>query len=287
MTPPTYVKALPKLEFDEIDTPLRQALEFYEHVIQQDVDAGRLQPPDAWLSLNTYVAVARQDYRSVLVLLDPERKKTLPVQATIVARALLEAVGNVMAILEAPQERMRILNREAFRNALETHHRYLEDFGGDPNNAAFLTMSAAWMEKWADELAITQAERAEPSLINEYWPSPGKMLIKNPAWITGSAHQVFKFLYDRSYSSMSEVAHQKAAVLAFARLADNPAEQWNPGMAESNIVANAILFVAILLSEIEHGGGFPRNRDLNTVWACLQRVDLHALKLWKLRYEHL
>lgn len=167
------------------------------------------------------------------------------------------------------------------------HQSYLEDFADDPGNAQFLLASAAWMETWADELGITAAERAQPSLITEHWPTPGRLLVRNPAWITGSAHEVFKFLYNRSYAGMSEVAHQKGAVLAFTRLADNPVEQWNPGMAESNIVSNAILFVAIVLSEIEHAGGFPRNQDLNTVWACLQRIDLHSLRLWRLRYENL
>jgi hypothetical protein len=80
------------------------------------------------------------------------------------------------------------------------------------------------------------------------------------------------------------MAHQRVRALSQAFLSDDPDLQANPGRIESNVVQEATLFLAWLLSEVEVLGGFGPNVHLRVVWDKTQAADDIAKQIVKVRY---
>jgi len=75
---------------------------------------------------------SEQTYAAICILLARNRPKTLPLQAGILLRALLEALGNVLALSEDPEKRSFLFAADGYRSAFEEHARLKTGFGGVP-----------------------------------------------------------------------------------------------------------------------------------------------------------
>jgi hypothetical protein len=107
-----------------------------------------------------------------------------------------------------------------------------------------------------------------------------------PPFLRGSRRKVFRILYDSHYGHQSEHAHQRAAAVASALIVDESA-QWNPGLGESGLVSDAILFLTCIISEVESKGRYPAHPKLQELWGYVRELSAEANELWRLRYRSL
>ena len=212
-------------------------------------------------------------------------------QAAILNRSLLETFGNVLSLCEAPKSRTRVLVRESYKNLAA---RFLEDksqFGHVAKWKEYLKKYARFLALFAAQLRISRRYVQKPTSIREQWPTPGKMIHgdkrrKQPPFLHGGRRAVFKKLYDSHYGFQSEQAHQRAAAVSAALVVDTSA-QWNPGLGESRLVFDAILFLTCIISELESKGQFGPHQKLQELWRYLTDGNDEAKELWRLRYRSL
>jgi hypothetical protein len=128
---PVWKQELTEFPHKMFNEPLEQLVEFYKEHITRDVNSARLRPAGFWLVARLFLISAMQTYAAICILLVDNRPKRLMLQAGILNRSLLETLGNLMALCQAPQSRTRILERELFKNQAVTLRRYRKSFGND------------------------------------------------------------------------------------------------------------------------------------------------------------
>jgi len=291
MKPPELKTQLPPSPFKLYNEPLQILIEFYKEHIRRDTDGGRLTPTESWVVLHGLLISAAQTYTGVCLLLSEKRPKRLMLQAAILNRPLLETFGNILSLCEAPKSRTRILVRESYKNLAETFLRYKSQFANVPKWKEYLNVYAESLTLFAKQLRISRHYVRNLSSIREQWPTPGRMIRgdrrrKQPPFLHGNRRAVFKTLYDSHYGHQSEQAHQRAAAVSAALVVDTSA-QWNPGLGESNLVLDALLFVTCIISELESKGRFPPHPKLRELWVYLIEANDEAKELWRLRYRSL
>jgi hypothetical protein len=293
MKVPEFRYSPPPVPFKLFDDPLKVLIEFYKEHIHRDIDGAKLAPAEFWVVLRGLLTSAAQIYTAVCLLLSEKRPKRLMLQAAILNRSLLETLGNVLALCEAPKSKTRILVREAYKNLVLMFLRDQAKHGGsDPKWNEYLDVYAKGLESFAKGLRISRRYLRNPNLISEQWPTPGRMIHgdkrrKQPPFLHGNRRKVFKIIYDSHYGHQSEQAHQRAAAVSAALVVDDPSAQWNPGYGESTLISDAILFLTCILSELESKGRYPAHPKLQELWVYVRELNDEAKELWRLRYRSL
>ena len=289
---PKWKHELPSFPFAVINTPLTSLTEYYREHLRRDVRDSRLQPPDYWVTIRGFLISATQTYSAICILLADKRPKPLMLQAAILCRSLLETLGNLLVLTQAPKSRMRVLVREGYKNHALTYRRLASRYGKIPKWKEYLDVYEKGLRLGAAQIHLSRAWARNPTLIPDRWPTPGVAIYGDkrrnlPPLLRGNRRRFFKEFYDFHYGRQSEQAHQRASAVGVALLVENPEEQWNPGGGESNIVSTAMLFLTCILSEIEILGKFRPHPKLREVWTYLQQLDDEAKDVWKLRYRRL
>ena len=289
---PVWKRELQKFPHEMYNAPLEQLVEFYKEHIRRDINSGRLVPAGFWQVARLFLISAMQTYAAICILLATDRPKRLMLQAGILNRSLLETLGNLMALCQAPQSRTRILERELFKTEASTLQRYRKSFGRDEKWQDYLSMYEQGLKIAAKEIRISQTYIKYPDRIRDRWPTPGRMIYGDkkrgqPPFLRGTRLAAFREIYEYHYGAQSEQAHQRGAALGVALVVDTPDGQWNPGHGESNIVSTAILFLTCILSELEHKGGYVSHPKLRELWSYLRDLDDEAKDLWRIRYSQL
>jgi hypothetical protein len=173
-----------------------------------------------------------------------------------------------------------------------TFLKYRARFGSDPKWKEYLDVYDKGLALWAQGIRLSPKLVKNPNLIADEWPTPGRMIYGNkgrgqPPFLRGPRRAVFKNLYDSHYGHQSEQAHQRAAAVGAALLVDDPEAQWNPGLGESRLIADALLFLTCILSELESKGKYPAHPRLRELWVYLCALGDDAKELWQLRYQKL
>jgi hypothetical protein len=289
---PEWKKKLPASPFKLYDDPLQALVKFYKEHLRRDTKDGKHTPTEFWITLRGFLISAAQTYGGICLLVADKRPKPLMLQAGILNRSLLETLGNVMALCEAPKTRTRILVRESYKNMALTFLKYKTLHGTDEKWREFLDVYAKGLIAFAKEIRVSRHHAINPQSIAEEWPTPGTMIYgsrrrNQSAWLRGTRRAAFKEIYESHYGHQSEQAHQRAAAVGTALLVDDPAAQWNPGFGESLIVSTALLLMACILSELEAKGRYPGHAKLRELWVYLFELNDEAKILWKLRYRML
>ncbi len=75
--------------------------------------------------------------------------------------------------------------------------------------------------------------------------------------------------------------------MALSVISADREEQWVPGMLESRVVMESLLFVLMLLSEVEAIKKYGTNQKLKYVWVLLGDVFSDAKEYYDMRYQEL
>ena len=289
---PIWKRELPATPHKLLNNLVTVLVEFYSEHLRRDRRDGRLQSGNAWDLLRGFLIAAMQTYASICILLEEKRPKRLMLQAGVLNRALFEILATVFAILEDPEPRGRMLQRESHK-AQVTRYRYLcSRWSGNPQWAEYLDLYRKRLLIIGKEMGLPPADALNPEVITDEWPTPGVMIYGRPSrgvqpFISGTRLDVLREIYRNHYPHQSAQAHGRIAAMAVALLVDDPDSQWNPGYGESNIVMTALVYLACILSELEAAGDYQRHPKLAELWTYLRDIDGEATHLWALRYEAL
>lgn len=292
-------KDIPRLKLDLPAVPhkllndnLEVVFKFYREHLRRDVDAGRLTPADPWVMVHGFLIAAMQTYASICILLADNRPKRLMLQAGVLNRSLFEIMATVVALTEDLVPRAQILVRESYKDHARRHELWTKRFSSDPKWTQHLAVSREFLTTMPEKIGLPAELAQKPAAIPDEWPTPGVMVYgrsrgKVRPFVSGSRRAVLKEIHESYYAELSAQAHGRMASVALAMLVDDPALQWNPGYGESEIITSALLFLACILSEIEHAGGYAHHRKLAELWTYLRELHDEAKELWRLRYEEL
>lgn len=267
-----------------INDPLMKASRYFMEHVRRNVKDGSLTPELFGVTVCGLLISGVQTYAAICALVADRRPKTLPLQASILVRSLLEALGNLLALSENPQKRSFLFGCDGYRSAFEEYERLKAIFGNVPKWKDWLAQSDQLLKDHARLLGLTAQQSKDPAKhLPQRWPTPGKLL----PMLTGTRLDAFKRLYEFWYATLSGYAHQRLRALSAALISDDPSLQWSPGRIESKVVSEATLFLLCILSEVEILGGFQPNVNLRVAWERVRSLDDMAETMVKARYEKL
>ena len=255
-----------------------------------------LGPEVRWAYLWGLALSARQTHDAVAALLAVRRRpNTLPLQAAILVRSMLECLGNVLALTGAPRSINWFL-ADGYRRQHEQLSVLKEQFGGQPKWDGWLAQMDQLLAADAAWARLGERRRRRPSDRIHEWPSP--YWLTRPKKLRGRARalpvllkanraRLFTEAYRLWYSKLSALAHQRMAAARTAIFADDPDAHWEPGRIESDVTSQALLFFACIMGELEVSGRMPQSIDLRALWSTLQDIDDEAKRFASIRYRRL
>lgn len=113
---PEWKHDLQKFDFQMYAKPLKIVLEYYKEHLRLDTEDGRLRPAKVWFVVRGLLISAIQTFGAMCALLAEKQPRPYLVQGGILNRSLLEGLGNLLAVFEAPTKRTEVLERSAYKN---------------------------------------------------------------------------------------------------------------------------------------------------------------------------
>ncbi len=283
--------------------PHRRVLNMVEDVwrhIDVHLDRGLrtrlLQPAISWTHIYGLALSARQTHDAIALLVaERNRPKTLPLQGAILVRSLLENLGNVMALTSRPTS-MKWFLADGYRRQFEYLRTQRAIFGGGPEWEQWLSDVQLTLDIDALSIGLGKRRRRNPSKTIPEWPSPYWLTrprkVKGrksplPVLLSGNRAKLFVEVYRFWYSQLSTFSHQRCAAARMALFAHNPDTHWDPGLLESNVTLEALMFFTCTMSELEAAAKMPPSVDLRALWSLLWDADEEAKRLVDIRYRRL
>lgn len=182
---------------------------------------------------------SRQSYAGAIRLVeDAAGDQIYPVQAEILARAVVEGLALVLVLREGPEARTRLYLLDELRNARDACVKR-EGKASDPRWQEWLKREGELIEQRRQALNVTDEEwRKLPS-----WPNVGTLTTppkKGSAFITGSAAALWDLLYLEFYDVLSCSAHHKGKSRHFAMLREHRTGKDRRDLRDHGIIAATI-----------------------------------------------
>ncbi len=233
--------------------------------------------------LERFLSNSFQTYKAIRKLIVENPK--YPAQAHILSRVLIDTLFSIVVLTEKPEERSQWYEKAGYREAWEEYNREAKRYGDNPEDKPYLDEKRRFLNAFAKRLNLSSDEEINPIQKIKYWPIPSQILKGN---IVNSQNQVFlKEIYEWRYSQISEWSHQQWGGMVIGMFADNPEAHWHPGKFESDAVYTGLLFLLMILSEIEAICKYGFNQKLKYVWTILGSCFEEAQDYYKMRYSGL
>jgi hypothetical protein len=227
-----------------------------------------------------FIISTHQLYAASIGLMADRRPKQLVMPAGVVTRALVEVLGNLMAILDAPDTAPALYLKDDYRNTIRKARYFETRYQRKPS-----AKDRRILDRYARELKLTAEQIADPEKRLKEWPTPGKLL--KMGWLKGERRKVFAEIHGFWYGSLSGMAHQRLTALQIAVFTeDQPDEQ--VFLMTKSVTAGLVVSVTLcVLSEIEAFLQLQPNHHLRVAWG--QVVDAHDLiqTIHRIRYGQL
>lgn len=209
----------------------------------------------------------------------------MPGAASLLTRSLVEALGRVMRIGEAPgvvHEWERWFYREQFER-----HRELQTIGA--SNPAYQSEprekfdSLAWL---ADKIELTDEEARQPP---KHWQQPSvsayfkKLRGKGPL-LSGSRRAAFEIIYVRLYRELSWFVHQGLGAVMLPLTEEKHGPQ---PLLRSALTVKATTLLAAVLSELTELTTSKPPSSLIPLWSVLGETLELPRELYGVRYRKL
>jgi hypothetical protein len=246
------------VDFKTIGDPLDTAFRYYR--AQLEHMPGRRWPRSGEMPalLFGFVVSTQQLYAATILLMADNRPKPLVMPAGVVARALVEGLGNLMAVLEAPDTATPLFLRDDFRNTALRASYLKQRFG----SSAHHEKEERKLADYGRAMKLSRAEMSDPEKALKEWPLPSRLLKR----LTGERHQVFEEVYRFWYRSLSALAHHRLTALQAAVFTEEQPNEETFVMYKSVTATLAVLVVLCVLSEVEDACGFQPNAPLRAAW---------------------
>jgi hypothetical protein len=269
------VASLPELQAQDVLDPLRAAMSSIGRRLEARMGAFSSDQNSTWALVFGMVLSSNDTMKAALFLVADRRLAEkadgtgpgpFPAQAVMLQRGQLEALGNLMALLEHPSTRDSLYRRDAYRDQLRLLQAMRAKHAGAP----------AW-DQWIAHAEQSLARQARHLRLSEGYGRP---------WLTGTRKAAFQLLYDDSYSLDSRIAHHKHPALDLAvRRHRGLSRVELEGLRNASVFRSAILHSAVLTEAEAAMTWSPSSAmsELRQVWPILVRgfdsaADIHAVR---------
>ena len=207
-------------------------------------------------------------------------------------RAILDAIFNVMFMLEDIEKRSEWYQKSGWREAYRDYLRYFDAYADDPQWADFITGYRSQLQEGVTQFHITKDDLRHKN----WWPNPGKMILHgvDPNSLPPT-RQFLQYLNDWFYRDTSAVNHQSFFGLlriGGLLLTDTPGlTDSQKARIESQFyprhravqVARSVILLLCLVSEIENYFLFGLAPTAIEIWKLISEVP-EAKELYEKRY---
>jgi hypothetical protein len=267
-----------EIRFKDVRDPLDSAFRYFRAQIERL--PGRNWPRSGEVRdlLRGFVISTQQLYEGTILLMADNRPKPLVLPAGVVARALVEGLGNLLAIVEAPESAAAFL-KDDYLNTFRKAEYYRERFGNTPAMEKELKNLA----DYARAMKLTPEEIADPENRLKEWPTPRPLLKR----LTGERKQVFEEIYRFWYRSLSALAHHRLTALQVAVFTEEQPSEDTFFMVKSVTAALAVSVALCVLSEVEDFCRLKPNLPLRAVWGQMRDAHDIIAAVYRIRYARL
>jgi hypothetical protein len=270
------------MEFKTIDVPL-------QGVYRTLVDRLSKEEPDSegfHFLLGSLLRINMGTQRAIVRLIGSNEEKKFPFQAMVLVRTMVDSLFTIVALKTDPARRSRQFDLAGYRATLERHLREKERYGNEPNSQNHLSEVAKFLRFRASRLRLSPSEAGDPKKL-PYWPIPSRMLredVKDPISFSKEERDFLADVDEWHYGELSSHGRVQWGGMAFAVTATSD-EQWVPGMAENSVIMESLLFMLMLLSEVEAQKKYGTNQDLRYIWVLLGDLFRDAREYYEMRYS--
>ncbi len=276
LTKPEWVQEPDPLDFKVVNQPLEEVT---THMLLQ---LGRGQDRHHFL-LKGLLTTSFQTYGAIrkLVVNDPK----YPAQAHILGRSLIDALFTIVTLAEKPAEYSRLYELAGYKVMWEEYEREFKKYENDPDWKMDLNQKKEFLEIVAEQFCLSQDEKANPSKHIKYWPIPSRLL--KSKMLCPVNRRFLEEVYSWRYGQISEWSHQAWGGMAMGLFATMSEHHWHPGKFESDAVYTGILFLLMIISEIEALCKYGFKQKLRYIWTILNNYFVESADYYRLRYDEL
>ena len=167
----------------------------------------------------------------------------------------------------------------------EEYTKEVKKYGDDPDWKGYLTDKKKLLDYSASLYKLSDDERDAPKKNIKYWPIPSKMLRNNI--FSDGRHSFLKDLYEWHYGWESALSHFQWGGMSASDFSNFPENHWHPGKFESDAVYKAILYLLIIISEIEAVAEIGIKQDLKYLWTIVGSYFEEAKEFYDKRFSEL
>lgn len=272
------------MEFRTINEPL-------QGIYRTHVDRlGKEEPdPDGFhFLLGSLLRINLETHRAIVRLIESDEKKKFPFQAMVLVRTMVDSLFTAVALKTDPVRRSRQFDLAGYRATLERHLREKARYGTNPNWQNHLGEQEKFLAFRASHRRLSASRARDPKNF-PYWPIPSQMLrenVRDPIPFSKEEREFLKHVDEWHYGDLSSHGHVHWGGMAFGITAASD-EQWIPGMAENRVIMESLLFMLMLLSEVEACKNYGTNQDLKYIWTLLGAAFGDAKEYYDTRYASL
>jgi hypothetical protein len=267
------------LDFKVVNQPLEEVI---NQLIYQLKKENR-KPDNFYFLLKGLLTTSLQTYEAIRKLIKKDPK--YPAQAHILGRSLMDTLFTVVMLAEKPLEYSRKYELAGYRAMWEEYDRELKRYGRDPKWKPDLDKKKKFLDASAELFSLSKDEKVNPLKYIKYWPIPSQIL--KFKMVCNEKQRFLKEVYSWRYRQSSEWSHQAWGGMAAGVFATMSEYHWHPGKFESDAVYIGILFLLMILSEIESACNYGLKQKLRYIWTILNNYFDEAADYYSLRYNEL
>jgi len=172
-----------------------------------------------------------------------------------------------------------------YRAMWEEYDRELKRYGSDPKWKPDLDKKKKFLDASSELFGLSEDEKVNPLKHIKYWPIPSQML--KLKMVCDEKQGFLAEVYSWRYRHSSEWSHQAWGGMAAGVFATMTEYHWHPWKFESNAVYTGILFLLMILSEMESACNYGLKQKLRYIWTILNNYFEEAADYYSLRYNEL
>jgi len=280
MTKPPWAIDPEPIDFKVVNEPLEKLLKRTINTLERK---ARADFSEFDFLAEKIVAGCYQTYKSIRKLVAKEPK--YPTQAHILNRSLLDSVFVIEAFSEDPGKYPKAYALAGYRMIWEEYTKEVKKYGNDPNWNEYLADKGKLLKFSAQIYQLSEDERNSPRKNIPYWPIPSKML-RNRIF-SNRRHLFLKELYDWHYGWESALSHFQWGGMSASVFSSLPENHWHPGKFESDAVYKSILYLLIIVSEIEAVSVIGIKQDIKYLWTIVGSYWEEAKEFYDKRFTDL
>lgn len=280
MTKPSWATEPERLDFKVVNEPLENLVRRIIVILERK---ARADFSEFNFLTEKIIAGSYQTYKAIrkLVAKDPK----YPTQAHILNRSLLDSIFIIEAFSEDPKKYPKAYAIAGYRMIWEEYTKEVRKYGNDPNWKGYLTDKKKLLEFSAKIYKLSDDERDSPQINIPYWPIPSRMLKDK---IFSNSRQLFlKELYEWHYGWESALSHFQWGGISASDFSNFPENHWHPGKFESDAVYKSILYLLIIISEIETLTDIGIKQDIKYIWTIIGSYFEEAKEIYNIRFSEL